>query len=245
MVSGDDERKASAWLDRFAEVLGREPRLEVTTASALAQLLGLERQRQLLGCDQESSTCLAELAAALGSDGVLSGVVTRSGESFLAVLRIIRQPGGKVWWSASARVRGEEALLDWLDAQAEQAAVALVGVRPPTGATVPATPVPLAPLLLGGLGLAAAAVGTGLLVEANTRTLPRLEVTTSEQERAAAVEAYRAQTTAGVLAAGVGGSAVLASAIALLAAPKRPGAPAAALVPLGGGGAVVSLSGRW
>jgi hypothetical protein len=36
-------------------------------------LLGLERQKQMLGCAEDSSNCLAELAGALGARFVLNG----------------------------------------------------------------------------------------------------------------------------------------------------------------------------
>ena len=59
-VSGEDEARAGVWLERFAEVMRRDGRVEVTTASDLSHLLGLERQKQLLGCDTEAASCLAE-----------------------------------------------------------------------------------------------------------------------------------------------------------------------------------------
>src|SRR3990172_8953663 len=42
--------------------------LEVTSPRELTALLGLERQRQLLGCEDDSS-CLIEIAGAIGVDG--------------------------------------------------------------------------------------------------------------------------------------------------------------------------------
>src|SRR4051812_8846143 len=41
----------------------------VTTAKEIEELVGLERRRQLVGCD-ESNACLSELANALGVDAI-------------------------------------------------------------------------------------------------------------------------------------------------------------------------------
>src|SRR5205823_914650 len=53
---------------------------KVTTAAQLSAVLGLERQRQLLGCTEESGSCVAELANALGADVVVQSTVARVGE---------------------------------------------------------------------------------------------------------------------------------------------------------------------
>ncbi len=49
---------------------------EVTTAEAIKSLLALERQRQLMGCSGNTS-CMAEIADALGADYLLTGKVGR------------------------------------------------------------------------------------------------------------------------------------------------------------------------
>jgi hypothetical protein len=46
--------------------------LVVTTPSDIRALLGLERQKQLLGCD-EGASCLAELSGALGAGAIIAG----------------------------------------------------------------------------------------------------------------------------------------------------------------------------
>lgn len=234
-ASGEDEQRAGVWLDRFSEVMSRNKRVEVTTPSALAQMLGMERQRQLLGCADEAGSCMAELAAALGADGILSGSITRSGESYLAVVRVIRQQNAKVWWSASARVKGEGALLDWLDEQALLAAAALVG-------EAPAARLPVGALLVGGVGLAAAGVGAGFLGVANALTLPALRASDSPETLARLADAGKGEVTMGALFVGLGGAALATSVIWLIAAPKAP--VQVAVVP-SASGASVSLGGAW
>ena len=186
-VSGEDEARAAIWLERFAEVMRRDGRVEVTTASDLAHLLGLERQKQLLGCDSEATSCLAELANALGTEGVLVGSITRSGNAYLAVLKVIRQKNGSVWWSSSARVRGEPALLDWLDDQAAASVSAMF----------PRSALPAGPLVLGGAGIVAVGVGATFVILSNTVALEAVRSAPSEQALATALDQGRTQSDAG------------------------------------------------
>ncbi|MDP1822416.1 MAG: hypothetical protein Q8L48_04215 [Archangium sp.] len=232
-VNGEDTARASVWLERFAEVLRRDKRVEVTTTADLAQLIGLERQKQMLGCEPDATSCLAELANALGTDGVLVGSIIRTGDSFLVVVKVIRQKTGGVWWSASGRMTGEGALLDWLDAQA---AVAVNAMLPPP-------PVPVGPLVVGGLGIVALGVGATLVALSNTVALEAVRTAPDEPALAKALDAGRTQGTAGVIVLGVGGAALATSIVWLIAR----GEPAAtvALSPVPGGGVWASVGGRW
>ncbi len=114
--SGVDPAVGATWQERFVSRL-RTDGLKVTTAQDVQQLLGLERQRALLGCSSEGS-CLAELAGALGVALVLSGNVAKSESGFVASVRVLRARDGQVLASPSERVTTEAALLDWLDATA-------------------------------------------------------------------------------------------------------------------------------
>src|SRR2546430_2430818 len=58
--------------EHFAQELGNEG-LSVITEREISTLLGLERQRQLLGCSENSVSCAAELAGALGVDATVVG----------------------------------------------------------------------------------------------------------------------------------------------------------------------------
>jgi hypothetical protein len=116
-LSGVDAAVGAAWQERFVSRL-RTERLKVTTAQDVQQLLGLERQRALLGCSSSEGSCLAELAGALGVSLVLSGNVVKSESGFVASIRVLRARDGQVLASPSERVTSESALLDWLDATA-------------------------------------------------------------------------------------------------------------------------------
>lgn len=127
-TSGIDPVVARAWEGRLVERLS-SPRWRVTSARDVEALLGLERQRQLLGCGADSS-CVAELAGALGVDFVLSGSVVRSESGYLANLRILATRDGRAVAQASERLSTEAALLDWLDAAAPALRAQALGEAP-------------------------------------------------------------------------------------------------------------------
>jgi hypothetical protein len=231
-VSGDDSARADVWLERFAEVMRRDRRIEVTTSADFAQVLGMERQKQLLGCATDSTSCITELANALGTDGVLVGTITRSGDSYLAVVRVIRQTNGSVWWSASGRMTGEPALLDWLD---EQAAASV-------DAMAPAGKRRLGPLVLGAAGIVGIGTGAALVIVSNTLALDAVRKAGDEPTLAGALSSGQSQNTAGVLLLSVG-AAVLTTAIVWLLVGGEAGATVA-LTPVPGG-AVAGIGGRW
>src|SRR5262249_33049754 len=76
-----DAQTAEALSRQLAQQLALQRGVIVTTAEEMSSLLGLERQRSLLGCAQES--CSAELAGALGVDALVLSSVSRVGNSYL------------------------------------------------------------------------------------------------------------------------------------------------------------------
>jgi hypothetical protein len=63
--------------------------LQVLSKKDVEAVLGLERQKQLLGCSDQSSSCMAELASALGADGILQGNIGKIGGSYQLNFKII------------------------------------------------------------------------------------------------------------------------------------------------------------
>lgn len=111
--------------EQFGARLATEPGFEVTTRKAIATLLGLERQRQLLGCADDSTSCMEELAGALGADVVLVGELARLDASTQANLRAVDARGAKVLHVVTVRAASQEALLDGLDGAVHELADAL------------------------------------------------------------------------------------------------------------------------
>jgi hypothetical protein len=147
--------------EHFAQSL-RAPGLRVITAREMSTLLGMDRQRQLLGCDAASSSCLAELASALGAAAVVVGDVGRFQDTWQLNVKVLSGSDARVIASRSARVGTELAVLDALSAigRALAAAVLADHHRPvPEALTrAPAAVKPWGWLPLG-LGVAAGAAG--------------------------------------------------------------------------------------
>jgi hypothetical protein len=232
VTGGIESQRADVWLERFAEVMRRDGRISISTSNDIAQLLGVERQKQLLGCSIDGSSCIAELADALGAAGVLVGTFTKSGDSYLVVVRVLRQPGGDIWWSASGRVTGESALLDWLDEQAAACADALA----------PKPKRSVVPIVLGGVGLVTAVAGGALLAVSHTVGLQAVRDAPTEPELGSALNTGRAESSAGVVLIGVGAAAFV-GALVWRFAERDPAVPIVAM-PIEGG-AMVSVGGTW
>lgn len=112
---GLDEKRGDAYVEFFADQL-RAQGLDVTTKSQISAVLGFESQRQLLGCGDSSQACLAELAGALGVDGLITGSLNRSPRgAFVVTLTVVGAQDGRTVASASHRAGDEDGLYDFLD----------------------------------------------------------------------------------------------------------------------------------
>jgi hypothetical protein len=97
-----------------SEVLAQELMrrgLEITTSRDIQTLLGVERQRQLMGCDAQS--CIAELADALGAAALVQGDVGRVDARWSVTIRIISSRDGATLAAFSGQtLENVAALLD-------------------------------------------------------------------------------------------------------------------------------------
>lgn len=169
-LAGVDPKLGAVFQERFVSRLGAAD-LRVTSQQDIAQVLGLERQKQLLGCSTESSSCLAELAGALGVDLVLSGSVARSESGFIASIRVIRADDGQLVAAPNTRTRTEGEFLDWLDATADSLRVTILQklrgkvATAPVEVAAPSRPLNLTrwiPAMVGGAAVIVGAVFFGL-----------------------------------------------------------------------------------
>ncbi|MFL5318816.1 MAG: hypothetical protein ACJ790_04110 [Myxococcaceae bacterium] len=106
------------YTDHLAQQLGFRG-VRVTTQSEIQQLLGFERQKQLLGCSDTSSSCMAELANALGVDGIVTGSIGKIGKLFAINLKVIAAENGAPLAAYSSRAKDEEGVLDELTKAAD------------------------------------------------------------------------------------------------------------------------------
>ncbi len=232
-----DSKKGDLFIEYFAQRLNRYG-IRVTTKSEIGALLGLERQKQLLGCSDEASSCLAELGGALGVDGVISGTAGQVGSGYVLTLKVVRARDGTAMGSYSGRVDSEDAVLDWLARTAQTFATELgLAVEPANlrgKAWIPAA-----------AGLVAAGVGAGFFVSSKgvetTLTAPSGSVDPGRLD--STIFDGRAQQNVGVALLGVGAVGFATAAVLYLV-----GAPQSDLAldarPLRGG-AFVSATWSW
>ncbi len=218
--------------ERLATELQRLERFEVLTSGDVAQLLGLERQRQLLGCDEAAGSCLAELSNALGAPwlatGSLSGTAARVRFDFkfvsVATSRVVVREGGDV--------RPEE--LPALVTQVVRAVAASFSTSERAKAGEPSVAGPVVTIALGGAALAGGVVGLILLhaerdrFQANVSSMTAVAIASFNERFAAFRALWIGLTAAGALAAAGG-------ALWLALTPKPVGRTAWWLSPAAGG----------
>jgi len=219
--------------------------VKVVTARDMAAVLGLERQRQLLGCND--TICTSELAGALGVDGVVVGDAGKIGASYMVNLKVLAKTGEAL---ALFNAQGGDAralLADGARALVHQLARAMkrpdLEPKPVVRAEEPMAGRRV--LLPAGIASVAAgvimvAIGIGAQVAAHG-TLGALQQAGSlEDAGRLRAEGKSWQTMAGALIA-VGASVAAIGGVLLVLSSRAP-APSVALVP---GGAAVMLTGWW
>ncbi len=106
----------------LAEAL-RKQGMEVMTAHEINALLGLERQRQLTGCADDATSCMAELANALGADATLMVHLARFRDgSFRGQVSLISSVDGKTLSTTKVSARSDSQLIDALELAATELA---------------------------------------------------------------------------------------------------------------------------
>lgn len=112
---------AALFTDSLIAELRRQPGTTVLGDADISAAIGLERQKQLLGCSEDSS-CLAEIGGALGVDRLIHGSIGRVGESLVINISSIDPDGARAVSSVSERLKAssDEAFLDALPGIAQQ-----------------------------------------------------------------------------------------------------------------------------
>ncbi len=224
--------------DRLAQQLTRRG-FQVSTPADLETLLGLDRQRQLLGCNDNTS-CFAELTGALGVPLVVTGRLTRLGKRLELDLRVISQRTSKVVVS-DARGTDDEARLGSLIAEAADAVADQLLPKEP------ATPfrwrlwVPVA-LGVGAFAGAAALIGTAEGEYAAWTSPTATPGTLSNGQVSARFNALSLQRNLGFGLAGLGAALVIGG---LVWNALTPDAPVVVSLRLGSQGAGFVLGGRF
>lgn len=228
--------------DDLAQQLTRRG-VKVMSPSDIRALIGVERQKQLLGCDDDTSSCLAELGDALGADGVVTGNLGKFGDSFQLNVKIVAHDGN-VLTTYSQKFASEAALVEGVSAAAKQLAketyramgreapVAIVDDTQPSRFGRPAVLVPLA------VGVAFVGAGIGLRLasqqELDALTSPAAPMTDGEiSSHVSQGRTYQALSFVGF---GLGAAALITGAVLAVKGPSND--TAVSFVPSTTGGSI-------
>src|SRR5438552_3791673 len=85
--TGSEPRLAQSLQPLLAAELARASELDIIRHEEVGTLLGLERQKQLLGCAE--STCLSDVGGLLEARFVISGSITRAGQSLVTSVQLL------------------------------------------------------------------------------------------------------------------------------------------------------------
>lgn len=238
--TGLERAQGEIYEGRFLTLLGEKSRLEVVTQRDVEAALGMERQRQLLGCESTSQECMAELTSALGAKVVLTGSLAKTEKSYVVTLRAVNTTTGKPYATATARLNGEDALFSWLEQEAGSFSERLHEAVDASGA--PRYRYQTWTWLLTGGGAVAFATGALLF------GLSRVDLATIQKERPPPgdplITGGQFKQDLGV-GLGIGGLAVVAAGVGLLMGTRELETKVGlAVAPMPGGG-WVTLGGRW
>jgi MYXO-CTERM domain-containing protein len=91
----NEKLDATAFTELLTTAVDQSKLYRVISSRDISTMLGLERQRQLLGCTDDTS-CLTEIADALGTDFVIQGTVGKVGDTYLVTVRLIDSKKSRV-----------------------------------------------------------------------------------------------------------------------------------------------------
>lgn len=130
-LSGIDAAAAPVITELVLEALLVRHGLPALGPADLKDLLTVEQQKQLIGCDE--GKCMAELAGALGSGRVVSGMVGKLGDTVVLTLKLIDATSAQVVARASRSVARVEAVRDVVGPVVDE----LLGQKPRAETAVP------------------------------------------------------------------------------------------------------------
>ncbi len=239
--SGVDPSVANSLTDAVTKEVENRGFFRPFSQNEVQTLLGKERQAQLLGCSDESNSCLTELAGALGARFVMSGTVTKLGEAYQLTLQTLDSQKAQ---SVGRSVRIASSL-DTLLAQLTYSVAEATGtpLPPPPSRILPYTMVGAGALaVVGGgvyglIGLTQEGVINDELAQGASATNPRPLNTKAYYEDKAQLHATQRNVS---LVAMLAGAALIGGGL-LLNPPEAvsSGGPSIALVPAGVGFAFV------
>jgi len=207
---GGDPKLSRALLEQLLLELNHSTRFEAIGSSDLAVMLGVERQRQLLQCDDTSGSCTAEILGALGAPWVLSSSVVRVGSKVRLDLKLLSANDGGVRARTGSVISSDEDLFTAVTASVKELFRQLEGGPPPSK--------PWWPWVVGGAGVVAAGAGAVLMISASSGVsgLEQQKPTTAWATLQRSLSGLQTQYWVGFGCAVAGGLAVVTWAAVLL-----------------------------
>ncbi len=159
---GEGIRKDNAKVltQEVATILAKDKTIRVQTMEDSRVTLGVDAQKQLLGCDQ--SSCLAEIAQAMGTDMLLFGRLDRIGDQVTLQMTLLESTDARPLVRSSAKDKDVASILKRMDVVLLETKAALNPAL-----EVESQSSGLSPLLLAGgasVGLGAALAVGGAIV---------------------------------------------------------------------------------
>ncbi len=237
--AGDvDAKVAAAMTEAVTAEIDARGYYEAISSGEIATLLGVERQKQLLGCGEDSTSCVTEIASALGAPFVMSGSLTKLEGIFQLNLQLIDSQRSRTVGRSTKIARDFEGLRGLIPyAVAEVCGTPL---PPPPSRVLPIALVSVggAAMIGGGvlglLALTAEATLKGELGDAASKA--KLNPASTYRERFASAALQRTLSLVGLLA----GVALVAGGIVLMPG-EAPQPGAVSLVPTLNGFALVGV----
>lgn len=202
--------------------------LKVVTEADIAAVLGNERQKALLGCADDSVSCMVELGAALGCDGLIVANLARLGDRYRGSLKVVSAQDGSTLAEQPVDAHSESGLLDALAEASRRIGKTL---NPPPLRDVRAFA--LIPLLTGVAAAAGSAAGFGVASK-NLAEIPN-----STESRALELKAQgEGAVAAGWVLAGTTVAALTAAALVFFLSDRPAVTPTVTVTPNGAGAGV-------
>ena len=110
---GVTEKIAHSVTELAVAEVRRIPSVQLITQQEVGTLLGFDRQRALLGCQED--TCVAEVGGALGVEHLVFGTLSKLGKSWLVTLKMMDVRNARTLAQADRRLKDAE-IDDVLDA---------------------------------------------------------------------------------------------------------------------------------
>jgi hypothetical protein len=204
--------------DHLAQAL-RGRGFKVLTTAELSAVISLEHQRELLGCEADTQSCLAELGAAAGAEAAVMVNLALLESAFQGNIKIVSTRTAEVLSATSVTAPSEKALLTALDEAAERLGEAVFGPAPATRGFRRFWWVPAAFAVAGALAGAAGIAASRQRYTELTRDLSDTGLDATAMRAASDGKAFQNLGVAGfcIAAAGVVGVA----AVLLFGAPRR------------------------